>query len=1243
MAVQEASNGAPESGMSGSGRLFWLAFAAGIMLFAASLTAALQSPYADAYGYAGRGWIDWLLKPLESHPEKRLLRVDGDIHDIAMAADGKQGYAVGDGGLILTTDDGGLDWVRRETGESTSYVKVATSGDGQVVVAIADGLVKISRDRGKAWQSARSFYIDGMNAADVAVSQDGAQIWIAGSIVTLSGRVPVVVRSKGEGQRWTETEAQFPAFTFDSPTAMDFAADNLHGWLGSTSGRIYATVDGGESWNLTTGSKVSAAQTRAASGFELLAQAGLIPQSFPAAAGARAIPARFEILNKNSNVPNAPVQQTAVPTDVPVDRGGKPLWQRTKDLTAVTPNTAQDKKSSATGPPRSATNKTRPGSVTRKKAQLPRKARPKAVVSEAKTNQAAESIARAKTPVTTNLGESLAISYLEVFDKEPKVRGISGFSKFFTLSAGGATKRSGSIFSRSPAEISATGIAFINDKHGWAVGDPAGLPGSEMATGPVIVTTSDSGDSWKPQYSKRDTFLTAIAATDANHVWAAGKGGTILATQDGGAHWFPQLRKLDDKPNADPYRRYPAPWYYLALLGTMALLWRGIRPQPVKTLKGAAAIGASDSPTMSFAQDKLQFAALARGISLYLRNVATTPPMTLAVAGDWGTGKSSLMRLICADLEAHGNRPVWFNAWHHQDQEQLLAALLATIRDEALPHWWTADGIKFRLHLFWLRAQRSLPTTLLLLALTVALAGFFLHHERDQWIELNRVMTGGLDEISKTFLGGSLASIAALIAVIGGLRRALKSFGSDPAVLLTNTIENFKLRDATAQINFRTRFQTQFKEVTQALPYPLVIVIDDLDRCRADTVLSVMESVNFLMSSGPCFVIFGMATERVQAALAMSFKDIAQELVTIDVGPGGTPSDADTAARAKRHKYAGDYLEKLINLEIRVPTRADIAPHLLLIEETARAVRTSWIGAVRGWVPRLVPLLLIAAVSFGAWEFGTWAVPVAKEVVKGEVAPARKAESAPDAGSVQPVATPDVAVVQEAPVRRVTTEPGVDSRAYSNWPLYLSLALLMLVVGAIQFARTRAALSEVKDSDAFAEALKIWVPVVAQRASAPRSIKRFGNRLRYFAMLQQAEVRAPSPEERVEAWLRGLVRRGGQEGVVPPVTRVDTVAEHRIVALGAMQTVYGDDWRGMVLDSPIAYANLATRPAIQGAIDAYVKATGASWPPSASELDAFERSLKGIRLGGGVNVLSDRPVLSPSPPPPPRPAKAAMK
>ncbi len=231
--------------------------------------------------------------------------------------------------------------------------------------------------------------------------------------------------------------------------------------------------------------------------------------------------------------------------------------------------------------------------------------------------------------------------------------------------------------SRTSADLH--GVQFLpDDQQGWIVG----LNG-------VILTTADGGTNWSPADSKVGSSRVALAFASSGSVgWAVGYPPALVKTADGGKTWQPIPWPLSNQ-------RYPAPWFWLTLIVAAFCFWRSVRVDPASATTGIEAIGTSDAPIGEFARDRLQFGPLARGISRFLRNTNTRPPLTLTISGDWGSGKSTLMELVCTDLRRFGIRPVWFNAWHHQQEEQLLAALLNAIRDKGLPPMGSADGLAF--------------------------------------------------------------------------------------------------------------------------------------------------------------------------------------------------------------------------------------------------------------------------------------------------------------------------------------------------------------------------------------------------------------------------------------------------------------------------------------------------------------------------------------------------------------------
>ena len=58
----------------------------------------------------------------------------------------------------------------------------------------------------------------------------------------------------------------------------------------------------------------------------------------------------------------------------------------------------------------------------------------------------------------------------------------------------------------------------------------------------------------------------------------------------------------------------------------------------------------------------------------------TRGPFTIGVFGEWGTGKTSLMRLVERELSSHENvATVWFNAWRYEQEEHPVVPLVGSI------------------------------------------------------------------------------------------------------------------------------------------------------------------------------------------------------------------------------------------------------------------------------------------------------------------------------------------------------------------------------------------------------------------------------------------------------------------------------------------------------------------------------------------------------------------------------------
>lgn len=711
---------------------------------------------------------------------------------------------------------------------------------------------------------------------------------------------------------------------------------------------------------------------------------------------------------------------------------------------------------------------------------------------------------------------------------------------------------------------------FVNAKDGWVAGYNGALfrtknggetwehwpAGYERAFPDPGENEPEGIESWRNTMARFGSEFRKSSFSDEQRGWLAGTRGTLLTTEDGGKTWRRVTRPWISAP-AGTYRIFPAPWYFLSLVFVGLLLVPALRsPKPEVISESVADLLVSDRPISAGDADVFDFKSVALGLSRFLRNEKTVPPLTIAVTGEWGTGKSSLMNLLQGDLKRYGFRPVWFNAWHHQKEEHLLASLLATVRAQAVPPWWRPEGMIFRLRLLRIRWERFWPLIAFLLIVFSFSLGYFRSHPGQldaAWASVKALPSLMADPGNWLREKGSKASgpwIALLISGAGlliSLWRGIKGFGVNPASLLARDSARTRVSDLEKLTGFRHQFASEFRDITEALnPRTMVVMIDDLDRCKPEMVLEVLESVNFLISSGDCFVVLGMARERVIRCVGLSFKDVASELLVtpMSVEEKEEKVDTDELARRRRIEFATQYLEKLINIEVPVPAPT-YAQSQRLLQESAprdetpegrrdRRRRASWKGIRQALPVAGVVVLLFAGYWIGASRTSQKKPdgPAPAEVVSSSAPPTQA--SAP---SGTETATPPEST---APLKPAEMEAAQES----SLPVFLAYILLSVLLGLGVWRLTVPPGVVIRDSREFEAALETWHPLVFTFRKTPRSIKRFLNRVRYLAMLQRKQTLEPS-------WLQRIFRRGKQKEETGETFAA--IPEHALVALVAIE------------------------------------------------------------------------------------------
>lgn len=252
-------------------------------------------------------------------------------------------------------------------------------------------------------------------------------------------------------------------------------------------------------------------------------------------------------------------------------------------------------------------------------------------------------------------------------------------------------------------------------------------------------------------------------------------------------------------------------------------------------------------------------------------------PLTVGVLGGWGSGKSSLLKIARAELEAVDGKPyvcVEFSPWQFEDYGDVKAGLMRAVLDQCRPRMQaTAEPDVRRMKAFTSRlARRSRRAGLALVtaapAMTPAVAGL----------------------IDPTFdpatVDGAKAATTAVAGVVGD---ALKD--KPPATPATDAVDD--IEDVE---DFRRTFG-QFVEGLEGVE-AVVVFVDDLDRCLPDTVIDTFEAIRLFLNVPRAAYVVAASREIVESAIDSRYPELRRE-----------------NGRGIGH----DYLEKMLQLQVSVP------------------------------------------------------------------------------------------------------------------------------------------------------------------------------------------------------------------------------------------------------------------------------------------------------------------------------------
>ncbi len=298
----------------------------------------------------------------------------------------------------------------------------------------------------------------------------------------------------------------------------------------------------------------------------------------------------------------------------------------------------------------------------------------------------------------------------------------------------------------------------------------------------------------------------------------------------------------------------------------------------------------TDQPIMGAKHDRLNFSHYADVLSDVVLTADT--PITIGIFGPWGSGKTSLMRLVAEQLinrRTAGHRwarVVWFNAWQYErDQGALWRALLLRVLEglegDQLGEEDAQQIMDWRMRLY-TDVQRTETGSIHI-----------------DWPKLGKeALHLGLSLIPSPTAFLELAHL--LQGEMGTLEEIVSAFQREHTEVYR--------RQLTLLEEFQGGFAHLVREYVWGRNGLLVVFIDDLDRCLPERAVEVLEAIKLFLDVKGC--VFFIAVDR----------DIIERVVRVQytsymVGEDEKRNNAPTTGQS--------YLEKIVQLPFHLPPLED--------------------------------------------------------------------------------------------------------------------------------------------------------------------------------------------------------------------------------------------------------------------------------------------------------------------------------
>ncbi len=344
-------------------------------------------------------------------------------------------------------------------------------------------------------------------------------------------------------------------------------------------------------------------------------------------------------------------------------------------------------------------------------------------------------------------------------------------------------------------------------------------------------------------------------------------------------------------------------------------------PDPM-LIAGGVVTAAVDAPS---AEDHLGRKPLVKTLAAMLASPEQKRPMTIALLGDWGSGKSSVilqikerLKMLAEDKQHNRYLFAEFNAWEYEQTDNIQAGLAQEVvrgLTEGMDGW-----AKLRLAIDNAAAQHGWDFYFTVMGLSVTavlgILGVF---------NLDKLET--LQPMTQSVLGTGGAAV--LIFTLARTWQQTRRFLEHPLAEKMSTY--LQLPNYGKHLGLVPIIRKEIKSLCSARlkeDERLLVVVDDLDRCKPGYITETLDAIRLVMNLNKVVVIVAIDDRIAFQAVANHYKGLASD------------------ARRSKEEIARDYLGKIIQLPINLykpwpnEVSAFIKNHLFEVEKAIEGAVT---------------------------------------------------------------------------------------------------------------------------------------------------------------------------------------------------------------------------------------------------------------------------------------------------------------